>query len=110
MDIDDRASRPSVTLVNGIAMPIDLQRAVKVRSGLDWTLAVVLDFAAPENRLSLFIGGLQLEPDIESVHSAAGEEVSDLASAHHHVDALVIAAANCGIRAIDRSGAGTDLG
>ncbi len=76
-------------------------------SGLDLAFAIVLDFAAPENGLAFFIGGLQLEPDIEGVHGAAGEEVADLARAHHDVDARVIAAADRRISSIDGSGDGT---
>src|SRR5438477_12922495 len=62
--------------------------------GFDRAFAAVFDFAAPEKNLALFVGGLQFEPHIESIHSAAGEEVADLARADHNVYQVIVATAN----------------
>ena len=109
MDVNHGASGPGISFVDGIAVAIDLERTVEVGARLDRTFAIVFDFAAPENRLAFFIGGLQLEPDIEGVHCAAGEEVADLARAHNHIHTGVIAAANGGVCTIDGSSNGADF-
>src|SRR6266446_6328403 len=71
-DVDNGPRRPSVSFIDGIAVPINLKRAIEVRAGLNGTLAIVLYLAAPENRLALFIGGLQFQPGVESVYRPAG--------------------------------------
>src|SRR5438132_1916582 len=109
MNVNDGASGPGVALVDGIAVAIDLQRAIEMRPRFNGALAVVLNFTAPKNRLAFFIGGLQFEPDIEGVYGAAGEEVSDFARAHNDVDTDVIAAADGCIGAFYRSGNGADF-
>ena len=109
MDVNNRPSRPSVSFVDGIAMPVNLQRTIEVRPGLDRSLAIVLHFPAPENHLALFIRGLQLKPDIESVHRATREEVPNLAGAHDDIHASVIAAAHGRVGAINGSGNGTNF-
>src|SRR5258707_12336183 len=58
MYVNNRACRPGVPLVDGIAVPIDLQRTIEVRPGLDRAFAIILDLAAPENHLAFFICGL----------------------------------------------------
>jgi hypothetical protein len=109
MNINNGASRPGVPFVDGIAVPIDLQRTIEVRARLDGTFAIVLHFTAPENRLSFFIGGLQLQPNVESVYRAAGEEMSDLAGAHNDIHAGIVAAPHRRIGSIDGSGDGADF-
>src|SRR4029077_20036781 len=49
MDVNNGACRPRISFVNRIAVPVDLQRTVEVRPGLDRAFAVVLDLPAPEN-------------------------------------------------------------
>src|SRR2546421_9842731 len=61
MDVNNGASRPSVSFVDGIAVPINLQRTIEVRPGLDRAFTIVLHHPAPENRLASFIRGLQLK-------------------------------------------------
>ena len=109
MDVNNRACRPGVSFVDGISVPIDLQRTIEVRARLDRAFAVVLHLPAPENCLAFFISGLQLKPNVESVNRAAGEEVPDLARAHNDIHAGVIAAAHCRIGAIDGSGDGANF-
>src|SRR5205823_679290 len=109
MNVHNGASCPGVALVDGIAVAIDLQRAIEMRSRLDWAFAAVLNFTAPENGLAFFIGSLQLEPDVERVHGAAGEKVADLARTYDYIDSGVIAAANGCIGAIDGSSNGADF-
>src|SRR5437660_6794707 len=94
MNVNNGASGPGVSLVDGIAVTIDLQRTIEMGSRLDGAFAVVLNFAAPENSLPFIVSGLQLEPDIEGVHCAAGEKVADFAGTHDNIDAGIIAAAN----------------
>src|SRR6266851_8102419 len=79
MDVDNRPRGPGVSFVDGIAVPINLQRTIEVRPRLDRTFAAVLHLSAPENCLAFLIRGLKLKPDIEGVHRSAGEEVPDLA-------------------------------
>src|SRR6266853_624992 len=109
MDVNNRASRPGISFVNGIAVAIDLERAIEVRTGFDRAFAVIFDFAAPENALALFVRGLQFEPDIKGVHGATGEEVADLAGADDHIHANVIAAADGGLGAIYGCGDGANF-
>ena len=108
-NVNHRTRRPGVSFIDGIAVPIDLQRTIEVRAGLDRAFAVVLDFSAPENRLPFFIGSLQLKPDVECVHSAAGEKMPDLARPYDHIHAGVIASLDCCVGAIDRSRDGADF-
>src|SRR5262249_11912813 len=103
MHVNDGARGPSVALVNGIAVPIDLERTIKVRARLDGPFAIVFDFAAPENRLAFFVRGLQLEPNVERVDGPAGEKVADLARSNDYVHANIVSAANWSISAIDGS-------
>ena len=109
MDVNNRPSRPGVSFVDGIAMPVNLQRTIEVRPGLDRSLAIVLHFPAPENHLAFFIRGLQLQPDIESVNRATREEVPNLAGAHDDIHASVIAAAQGRAGAINGGGNGTNF-
>src|SRR5713226_10728784 len=68
MDVDNGTSRPGVAFIDGIAVPINLQGAIEVRTRLDRALAIVFDSSAPDNRFTFFVGDLQLKPDIESDH------------------------------------------
>jgi hypothetical protein len=86
VDIDNGASGPGVALVDGIAVGVDLERFVEVRAGFDRAFAVVFDFAAPENGLAFFVGGLEFKPNVEGIDSAAGEEVADFAGADDNID------------------------
>ena len=107
--IHDRARRPRVALVDRIAVRIDLQRPVEVRSLLYRTLAVILDHAAPENGLAFVVGALQFEPGIVGIDGPTGEKVSDLLGAHHHIHANRVAAAQGRLHAIQRRGDGRDF-
>ena len=90
--VHERAGGPGVALVDGIAVRVELERAVKMRAGLDGPLPVVRDFTAPENHAAMLVLSLELDPAIERIHGAAGEKVAKLASAHHHFDAHGLAA------------------
>src|SRR6266478_246119 len=103
MHVSHRARRPGVPLIDGIAVPINLQGTIEMCPRLDRPLTAVFDFSAPENCLPFFIGGLQLKPYIECVHCAAGEEVPDFARAYNHIHARAIASPHCRVGAIDRS-------
>ncbi len=102
--IHHRARGPGIAFVDGIAVSIDLQRAVEVSAFLDRTVAVVFDHAAPENRLAFVVGALQFEPGVVGVDSAAGKKVSDFLRAHDHVDAHGVASTHGGLHTVERSG------
>src|SRR5437899_3048588 len=75
-----------------------------MRAPVDGALPVVLNLAAPENGFAPIVGGFELEPNVKGINGAAGKEMADTAGSNDYVDANVIAAADRGIRAIDRSG------
>src|SRR6266478_3070767 len=87
MHVNYRARRPGVPLIDGIAVPVNLQGTIEMCTRLDQPLTAVFDFSAPENCLPFFIAGLQLKPYIECVHRAAGEEVPDFARAYNYIPA-----------------------
>src|SRR5260370_9342599 len=109
MYVNNRACRPGVSFGDAVAVPIDLQRTIELRPGLDWAFAIILDLPAPENHLAFFIRGLQFQPHIESIHCAAGKEVPDLARAHYNIHARVIAPPHRRIGAIDGSSDGAEF-
>src|SRR5207244_5104487 len=86
--IGQGACGPGITLVDGIAVAIELQRAIEVSAFFDGPLSTVFDHAAPENNVAILIGSLKLEPHIERVHRTAREEVSDLARAYDDIHAI----------------------
>ena len=96
--------RPSVTLVDGVAVRVDLQRAVEVCTFFDRTLAVALNHAAPEDGLAFVVGAFQFEPGVVGVDSAAGEKVSNFLRAHDYVHAHGVAAAQRRLHVVQRSG------
>src|SRR5580704_12622408 len=56
-----------------------------MRARLDRSATAVFHLPAPENYFSSGVGGLKLQPDIEGIQGAAGEEVPDLARSDYHV-------------------------
>src|SRR5579859_5103716 len=109
MSINGGAIGPGITFVDGIPMSVNEQRAVEVRPFFDRTLTVVLNLAAPEEGLPLFIDCLQFEPDVEGVDGTAGKEVSDFAGANNHIHAHIVSAAHGSIHATERRRDGTRL-
>ena len=109
VDVNHGARGPGVALVDGIAVAIDLQRAVKVRALFHRTVAVVFDHAAPENGLALLVGSLQFEPGVVGIDGAAGKKVADLFRADNHVDAHGITTADNGLHPAERRGDGSNL-
>src|SRR5439155_19301612 len=85
--VEKTAGLPGVALVDGVGFGVELVGAIEVRSGFHGTLAVVADVAAPEYDPSIGVLGLDLEPDGEGVHGAAGKEVADLTPAADDVHA-----------------------
>jgi len=77
-----------------------------MRAFLHWALAVVLDHAAPEDRLAFVVGSLQLEPCIVGVHGATGEKWQFSLCALRHQRALYLRAEATGLHAIERRGTG----
>src|SRR5262249_37878525 len=87
-NVGERPRGPSIPLVNRIAVAVELQRPVEVSAFLNGTLSVIFHPSAPENSAAVVVRSLKLEPDVESVHGAAREEVPDLARADDDVDAI----------------------
>src|SRR5258708_37077118 len=75
-----------------------------MRTGFDGAFTIVLNFSAPENGLPFFIGGLQFQPDVESVHGAARKKVADFARTPHHVEKIIIAATHRTLHAAEWRG------
>ena len=55
MDVNHRARSPSVALVDRVAMPVDLQRTVKMRAGVYRTFSIIFGTATPENCVARII-------------------------------------------------------
>src|SRR3984893_5014470 len=98
------AIRPGISFVDRVPVRIDEQRLVEMRAFFHRALAVLLDLTTPEERLTLFIDRLQLEPNIECVDRSAGKEVPDLARSNDYVDPHIVAAAHSSIHAAERRG------
>ena len=81
--------------------PIEADARAVAEAG---AFAVVLDFPTPEYGLSLVVHCLQLQPYVKGIDCSAGEKVADLASAHHNIDAHIVAAPDGGIHPVHRSG------
>ena len=90
--VGDRAGGPGVALVDGVAVFVELQAAVEVRAGVHRPAAAVGRRAAVQQHAAPVVHGLELDPDVEGVDRPAGEEVTDVAGAHHHLDAHRFAA------------------
>src|ERR1700751_2501088 len=79
--VNGGARGPGIAFVDGIAVRINQQRTVEMRAGIDGAFTFVGGAAAPENHAPLVIGGGELQPAIEGVHSAARKEMAHLARA-----------------------------
>src|SRR5207244_6320985 len=73
-------------LVDRIAVPVELIRAVQVSAWFHWSAAFVGHLAAPENDPPVGVARLELKPDVERVDGPSGKEVSDLTRPHDDVD------------------------
>ncbi len=116
--VNNGARGPGVAFVDRIAVCVYLQGAIKMRTLFDRAPAVVLDHAAPENRLALVIDSFEFEPGIVGIDGTSGEEVANALGANHDIDADGVAAADGGLHPVERrrdrggfgSGAGRDFG
>ena len=70
---------------------------------LDRAMAVVLDHAAPENRLPLVVGSLQFQPRVVRIDGAAGKEMSNLLCTYDNIDSHRIATSKRRLHTIQRS-------
>src|SRR4051812_46157440 len=75
-----------ISLVDRIAITIQLIGLIEMRSRLDGTFAVIRDSTAPKDGLSSCITSFQFQPNVESIDSPTREEVSNLSGPHHYVD------------------------
>src|ERR1700676_3571624 len=80
-----------------------------MRALFDRAFAIVLDHAAPENRLSLVVDTFEFEPGIVGIDRAAGEEMADAIGANYNIDADGVAATDGGLHAIERGGNASGL-
>ena len=92
--IGDRARHPRVSLVDRIAVIVELKAAVEVRGRIHGPLAVVRHLAAVEQDVSLVVDRLELDPDVERIDGAPGKEVTDLQRADDDLDPDRFAAAH----------------
>src|ERR1051326_2208287 len=90
-------------------MRINLQRAVEMRTLLDWAMAVVFYHAAPEDGLAFIVFAFQFEPRIVGIDGTAGEEVANFFRAHDYVHAHRIAAPQRRQHAVQRRRDGSGL-
>src|SRR5215831_523362 len=102
-DVGNGPGHPCVSLVDDISVLIQLQAAIKVSPGFHRPAAVVLNQAAVKDWLAFFVDRLELNPHIECVNCAAGEEMAHFPGPYHHLYPDGIAAANTGIDLIQRS-------
>ena len=102
--IDHRARGPCIALVDGIAVLIDLQRAIEMRAFFHRTFAVIFDHSTPEDSLILVVRSFEFEPGVVGVYSTAGEEVADFFRAHDNLYAHRVSAAKDRPHAIKRRG------
>jgi hypothetical protein len=108
-DIQQAARLPRVALVDRIAVAVEHQRTVEVRARIHRSLSVIGHAPAPEHSASRCVLALQFKPDIERIHRAAGEEMTDLPRADHHVELHRIAGTERCARLIQRRGHLADL-
>ncbi len=85
-DVEQAARLPRVALVDGIAVRIELIRAIEVRAGSTGPRPSSVTSPLQKIVRPSASWPMQLEPDVERVHRAAREEMSDLARAHHDVE------------------------
>src|SRR6478752_6751926 len=83
--VQKAAGLPRISLIDRVATAIELIRTVIVCSWLDGAAALILHPPTPEDDAAVCILRLQFEPDVERIHSAAREEMSDRARPHHNI-------------------------
>jgi len=83
---------------------VNLKGTIEVRAFFYWALAIIVDFAAPENSLAFVVGTLQFQPSVICIDRTAGEKVSDFLGAHNDIDSNCIAAAKWRLHAVQRRG------
>jgi hypothetical protein len=101
-DVQQAAHGPSIALVDGIPISIELKRLIKMRPFFDRSAAIILDFPAPEDDFPGRIAPFEFQPDIERVDRPAGKEVADLARAHDHIDTRRRTRLKPGVRPVQR--------
>ena len=102
-DVGDRPRRPGVALVDHVAALVELQAAIEMRAGFHRALAAVLDRAAVKDGAALVVERFELDPDVERVDGAAGEEVADLACPDDDLETDRVAGAHHGVDLAQRS-------
>src|SRR5258708_3145066 len=107
--IDHSARSPGIPLVDGIAVGVDLQRAVEVRAFFYRAFAAIFDCAAPENCLPFVVDGFQFKPCVVSVDRATGKKMSDLFCAHDYIHAYSVAATQRRLNTVEGSSDGSNL-
>src|SRR5262249_28131962 len=91
--VGHRSRHPRVSLVNGIAVSVELETSEKMRSRIGGPLADVLDRTAVEQAAPLVVGCFEFHPDVERIHRAARKEMTDLSGAYDDLDANRFSAA-----------------
>ena len=88
---------------------IHLKCAIEVCALFYRAFAVIGHASAPENGLAFIIYGLQFQPGIVGIHSAARKEVSNGAGARYHVDAHCVSAPYHALHPVQGRGYGHDF-
>src|SRR5260370_35377208 len=82
------ASLPGISLVDGIAFAVDLERAIEVSAFIHRAPVAIFHATAPREHAAVGIARLKFQPHIVSIHRARWKEGADLARSHHgtHAD------------------------
>ena len=85
-DVRDRSRRPGIALVDRVAVRVELKAAIEMRTRLDRSFPTVSHGAAVQQDTALVVDRFELDPDVEGVHGAAREEMTDLPGADDDLD------------------------
>ena len=99
--VRNRACHPRVSLVDHVAVLVELQAPVEMRAPVHRPILSV-EKTAVKHGTALRILDAQFHPHVVSVHSAAGEEMTDLSRAHDHVESDRLAGADDGRHIAER--------
>src|SRR5215475_2453978 len=102
-NISDRTRGPCISLVDRVAIPVELERPVEVGTFFYRSFAIIFHLSAPEDDSAGFVRGLKLKPHVKGVHGTAWKEVSDLTGADDHVDTICLSGPDCRTHSIERS-------
>ena len=101
VDPGRRARGNGVALVDRVAVAIDQARGIEMGPPIDRTAATIFDDARPKYDASVFVGGLEFQPDIIGIDGATGKEVSHVAGADDKINTGLLASSESHVGAIE---------